>query len=81
MCRFEGVRDYVTKRPLEYRPNTRNAVLNNLRGFIWKIDLNSFNLEPSYYKQFGSYLQMFHRCPRVNFNGYYVLRDKYIRVG
>jgi hypothetical protein len=81
VCRFGPIKDYVLQRPLEYRPNTRNAVLNNLRDYIWKMDMNSFNLEPSYYKGYGSYYNMFKCCPRVNLNGYYVLRDKYVRIG
>lgn len=81
ICRFQTIRDYVLQRPLEYRPNTRNAVQNNLRNYIWKMDLNSFVLEPSYYKSFGSYQGLFRRCPKVNLNGYYMLRDKYIKIG
>lgn len=43
--------------------------------------MNSFNLEPSYFKSFGSYKNLYKNCPMVNKNGYYVLRDKYVRVG
>ena len=81
ICRFLPIREHVLQKPLEYGPNTRNAVLNNLRNYIWKMDMNSFTLEPSYYKSFGSYHNMFKECPTVNLNGYYVLRDKYVRVG
>lgn len=45
------------------------------------MDMNSFNLEPSYYKSYGSYHNMFKCCPRINLNGYYILRDKYVRFG
>lgn len=43
--------------------------------------MNSFNLEPSYFKSFGSYKKLYKNCPLVNKNGYYVLRDKYVKVG
>ena len=45
------------------------------------MDMNSFQLAPGYYKSFGNYRNMFVKCPRVNLNGYYVLRDKYVRIG
>ena len=45
------------------------------------MDMNSFHLAPGYYKSFGNYKNMFVKCPRVNLNGYYVLRDKYVRIG
>jgi hypothetical protein len=44
ICRFEIVKIYVNQRPLDYTPNTRNSVNNNLRNYIWKLDMNSFNL-------------------------------------
>ena len=43
--------------------------------------MTSFQLTPGYYKSFGSYRNLFLNCPRIHFNGYYVLRDRYIRVG
>jgi hypothetical protein len=56
-------------------------VVNNLRNYIWKMDMGTLTIEPSYYKSFGSYRSMFQKCPRINLNGYYVLRDKYVRIG
>lgn len=73
-CRFSIIKDYVLQRPNEFGPNTRNAVQNNLRKYIWKIDMNNFTLESGYYKSFGSYENLFKHCPRVNFNGYYCCR-------
>ena len=43
--------------------------------------MSSFQLAPGYYKSFGNYRNMFVKCPRVNLNGYYIQRDKYLRVG
>lgn len=80
-CRFQKIRDYVLAHPIEYKPNTRNAVLNNLRRYIWKRELDGMQVEPSYYKSYGSYQNLFKRCPRLNLNGYYVCRDKYVRIG
>lgn len=73
-CRFSIIKDYVLQRPNEFGPNTRNAVQNNLRRYIWKIDMSNFTLESGYYKSFGSYENLFKHCPRVNFNGYYYCR-------
>jgi len=45
--------------------------------------MNFFDLvvEPSYYKEFGSYENLFKKCPKLNLNGFYVLRDKYVKIG
>ena len=37
--------------------------------------------EAGYFKSFGSYESLFLRCPRLHFNGYYVCREKYVRIG
>lgn len=67
--------------PKEYGPNIKNAVTNNLRYFVWKSEPQSFKVELAYYKAFGSYRKIFMNAPRLHFNGVYVCRHKYVRVG
>ena len=38
ICRFQKVREYVMARPHEYGPNTKNAVVNKLRYFVWRME-------------------------------------------
>lgn len=73
-CRFGCIRAYVEQHPNQYGPNTRNAVANNLRRWVWRMELGEVACEPSFLKSFGSYQALFLRCPRVHFNGYYVCR-------
>ena len=81
-CRFGKIRDYVLARPHEYGPNTKGAVVNKLRYYVWRWDMEELGkLEPAYYKGFGSYERLFRMCPRLHLNGCYVQRDKYVRIG
>lgn len=41
----------------------------------------ALTLESHYYKSFGSYETLFRQCPRVHYNGYYVCREKIVRLG
>ena len=36
LSRFEKVREYVLSHPIEFGPNSRNAVINNLTYYVWK---------------------------------------------
>lgn len=54
-CRFAPIREYVLQRPNEYGPNTRNAVQNNLRSYVWRMELPTVPAHPQYFKSFGSY--------------------------
>lgn len=80
-CRFLPIRAYVLEHHNEYGPNTRNAVQNNLRNYVWRMELGDLTLDLQYYKSFGSYLSLFRVCPRVHMNGYYVCREKIVRIG
>ena len=79
--RFLKVRDYVLSRPIQFTPNSRNAVINNLSYYVWKSQPKSFKLQKNYYLSFGSYRNLFFQCPRPNFNGYYLCKHKYVKVG
>jgi hypothetical protein len=56
-------------------------VQHNLRNYIWQKELGDFVHEAQYFKSFGSYESLFTQCPRLHFNGYYVCREKYVRIG
>ena len=53
----------------------------NLRNFIWRMDMGELTTDGQYFKSFGSYESLFKHCPRLHFNGYYVCREKIVRIG
>jgi hypothetical protein len=55
--------------------------MNNLRYYVWKSEPKSFKVDNSYYKTFGNYRNLFMQAPRVNFNGFYVCKHKYVKIG
>lgn len=84
ICRFETVRKFVLTHPEQYFPyhnNFKNAVNNNLRQYIWKLEPLELKVQNGYYKEFGSYENLFNKCPRINLNGYYICRHKYVKIG
>ena len=55
--------------------------MNNLRYYVWKCDSKSFKIDSLFYKSFGSYRNIFRQAPRIHFNGFYVCRHKYVKIG
>jgi hypothetical protein len=49
---------------------------------IWHCHPNQFTVDKEYYiNSFGSFENIYHQAHRLNYNGYYVLREKYMRRG
>lgn len=53
-----------------------------MRMLVWHCSPESFKLPKEYYlATYGDYEHVYKHAPRVNFNGYYVFREKYMRRG
>lgn len=52
-------------------------VLTSLNLFIWHSYPSEYTASKEYYLSFGNFESIFMKCPRVHFNGYYCLREKY----
>lgn len=74
---FQPIREYITARPIEFTPNMRNMVNTDLRYFIWQSRLSDFRVSREYYESFGNFEDIFVKAPRIHFNGYYFIREKY----
>ena len=75
---FVPIRDYIVSHPLEYSLNMRNLVQTNLRHFVWQSSPSDYRVSKEYFQSFGDFEEIFLKCPRVHFNGYYCLREKYM---
>lgn len=79
---FAKLKEYVISHPKEFGPNIRHAAQNDMRLLVWHCTPESFLLEKEYYMAvYGDYEKIYHSAPRVNFNGFYVFREKYSRRG
>lgn len=78
-CQFNGIRDYVLANPHEFSPNIRNYVQSNVRQYIWQCTPHDLRISPNYYKSMGKFEDIYYTAPRVHYNGYYMLRERYVR--
>jgi len=78
-CMFVNIRTYVRDHPLEFSPNIRNYVEANVREYVWQIKPFDLRLPSNHFRSLGSFENVYNLCPRVHFNGYYVMREKYVR--
>ena len=74
---FQPIREYICARPIEFTPNVRNLVTSDLRFFIWQSRPADYRVGRQYYESFSDFEDIFMKAPRVHFNGYYVIREKY----
>lgn len=79
VCMFENIRSYVMAHPLELSPNLRNYIETNVREYVWQFRASDLRLPATYFRSMGSFENVYNLCPRVNFNGCYVLKEKYVR--
>lgn len=79
---FLPLKEYILARPLEFGPNIRHAVETDLRHFIWHCKPESFYVNPdSHLITYGSYEGIYRNAHRLNFNGFYCLRERYTKRG
>ena len=52
-------------------------VNSDLSYFIWQSRPFDYRVTKDYYQSFGDFEDMYVKAPRVHFNGYYCLREKY----
>lgn len=74
---FEPIRQYIMQRPHEFSPNVRNMVNSDLSYFIWQSRPSDYRVNKDYYQSFGNFEEIYTKAPRVHFNGYYCVREKY----
>lgn len=60
-----------------FGPNSKNAVTNNLRYYVWQRAVSIEKRNPASLLSFGSYKNLFFKLPRVHFNGIYVCKHQY----
>jgi len=76
---FQNIRSYVLAHPLEFSPNIRNYIEHNVREYVWQIKPFDLRLPANYFRSMGSFENIYKMCPRIHFNGFYMLREKYVR--
>lgn len=60
-----------------FGPNSKNAVTNNLRYYVWQRAVHAEKKTTAFLQSFGSYRSLFFKLPRVHFNGLYVCKHEY----
>lgn len=80
---FSLLKEYIAKNPLEFDQTTRNQANFDIRSLVWGTHnyIDEYKTANSFYKQFTNWKNCFLLAPRVCFKGYYILKEKYIKVG
>ena len=80
---FTILQEYINKNPLEFDEITRQRANFDIRSLVWGKNnyLDDYKTPSSFYKQFGNWKNCFLQVPRVCLKGYYVLKEKYIKIG
>ena len=72
---------------LDKRPILKSQILLDVKDFIWRqtqdeiTAKNGNNDQKGYYSKFDNYKSQLFNCPRIRYDGYYVLKDRYFRKG
>ena len=80
---FQSLQDYINKNPLEFDDLLRQRANFDIRSIVWGSNnyLDEYKTPSSFYKQFGNWRNCYLQVPRVSLKGYYVLREKYLKIG
>lgn len=77
------LQEYINKYPLEFDEIVRNKANFDIRSLVWGSAnyLDEFRTGTSFYKQFENWKNCFGQAPRVCLKGYYILKEKYLKIG
>lgn len=62
-------------------------VAKDVRKLVWgcsgmnKTVNEVYKTNVKYFKEFNGYYKMFMEAPRIHFGGYYVMKEKYTKIG